>query len=55
MLEETKFATMLIPIVAAKKANAATIVNPRLPTLSTISVGFVNVSPNTTTVPAVNH
>ena len=33
--------------------SAAITVNPRLPTLATMSVGFVIVSPNTETVPAV--
>ena len=44
---------MFIPIVAAKNANAAITVNPKLPTRATISVGFVIVSPKTETVPAV--
>ena len=48
-----KFATMLIPTVAAKKANAAIIVKPKLSTLATISVGLETYSPKIAIVPPV--
>ena len=48
-----KFATRLIPTVAAKKVIAATMVSQMLSTRSTMSAGFVRRSPNSTTVPAV--
>ena len=48
-----KFATIFIPTVAAKNANAAIIVKPRLSTLATISVGLATYSPKIAIVPPV--
>ena len=49
----TKFATILIPTVAAKNAKAAIIVNSMLSTLATISVGLATYSPKIAIVPPV--
>ena len=46
-------ATILIPTVAEKNANAATIVNNILSTFATMSVGCATYSPNTAIVPPV--
>ena len=48
-----KFATRLIPTVAAKNVIAAIMANNTLSVFSTISVGLMMASPNTTAAPPV--